>query len=582
MEHLAEKTHELTYKEVSIKREDELNDEVFKGTDVIFISLPSDKNEQIYKYIDFIKRVSELVNLNAKVVVYGENSLLPMLCYGIVENKLFNYQTWISVRKNIEYCPGSLPIETKGVIIFSKDKKPLHICKVRLPYTYCPACNKTTKDYGGKKHLFHEYGTLMSDVWKDFRIEENDHLPKLLIKRIKDMFSINENKNMVAISLWDYLDWKKHTTVKISFPSLTEREAFNGNKKLEITHSTLINGDCLEELKRIEDNTIDYIFVDPPYNLKKKYQGYNDNLEIEEYFKWCDKWLNECYRVLKPGRHLSILNLPLWCVRHYAFLSQKMIFSSWVTWEALSRPVRNIMPANYVILTFRKEGSKTFNINQNLSDDLRAEADYYCLRQACKKKREPQFKPLSDLWTDIHRLKHNSRRYDHPCQLPPLLMKRLISIYTNKGDTVLDCFNGVGSTTLTADVLERRYVGIELVEKYHEITKQRHLDVSLGLDPFRKNDISADKKTKNNEEKRNQTPRNYKGLSKRKVQLAVKDLSIKLNKIPTMEEALENLDIPRDFYEKYFKNWSEVVSAAKTTGMSEVKKHDEERKEVSN
>jgi hypothetical protein len=151
-------------------------------------------------------------------------------------------------------------------------------------------------------------------------------------------------------------------------------------------------------------------------------------------------------------------------------------------------------------------------------------------------------------------------------------MKRLISIYTNPGDIVLDCFNGVGTTTLAADALGRRYVGIELVEKYHSITNERHNDIAHGLDPFRKNDISAEKKAKNNEEKRNNTPKRHKGLSKRKVQLQIKELSQKLDKIPTMEEALEHLEIPQDYYENYFKSWSEVISAAKTTGMSEDKK----------
>ena len=182
------------------------------------------------------------------------------------------------------------------------------------------------------------------------------------------------------------------------------------------------------------------------------------------------------------------------------------------------------------------------------------------------------YKPITDLWTDIHRLKHNSRRYDHPTQLPPMLLKRLISIYTNPNDIVLDCFNGVGTTSLAADVLGRRYLGIEIVEKYHETAKERHLDINLGLDPFRKNDISAESKTKNNEEKRQNAVKKYNGLTKKKVQLQIKELSKVLNKVPTKEEALKYLDIPEDYYDSQFRNWSEVVAAAKTTGMSEVRK----------
>lgn len=575
VEHLAEKTHEIHLEQITATKLTDLQDKKLNDMDVIFISLPNDKNVFIGKYIEFLKSISLFLNSNAKVVVYGENHLLPLICYGIEESEIFHYQTWISVRKTPEDNENySIANETKGAVIFSKVKKPMHICKVRLPYTYCPACNKTTKDYGGKKHLYHEYGTLMSDVWKDFIVDDTDPLPQELLKRIKDMFSIEGNNNMLAVSLWNY-NWEKHQKTDIDFPKLKENFRRNVNKKEDflVPNNMLINGDCLEELSKLKSNSVDYIFVDPPYNLKKKYSGYKDDLEIKEYFSWCDEWLDECQRVLKPGRYLSILNLPLWCARHYAFLSQKMDLSSWLTWEALSRPVRNIMPANYTILTLKKNDvENSFVPNQDLDENLLPMADHYCRRNSCVNKREPKYKPLTDLWTDIHRLKHNNRRYDHPTQLPPKLMKRLISIYTNPGDIVLDCFNGVGTTTLSAAQLERRYVGIEKEEYYHNTTIERHNDIDLGLDPFRKNNISADNKTKNNEEKRNKTPKSHKGLSKRKVQLKIKDLSVKLGKIPTKQDALKNLDIPEDYYNNYFKNWSEVVSAAKTTGMSEVKK----------
>src|SRR5947209_4223263 len=67
--------------------------------------------------------------------------------------------------------------------------------------------------------------------------------------------------------------------------------------------------------------------------------------------------------------------------------------------------------------------------------------------------------PLTDLWGDVHRLKHNSRRVNHPCQLPPLLMRRLIALFTVPGELVLDPFNGAGTTTLAATQLGRRYLG---------------------------------------------------------------------------------------------------------------------------
>ena len=572
-EHLAEKSVELSYEEYSITQKADLNIASIKSANIIFLSFPSGDIKRIKKYLDFVNDIKKLVNKDSYIIIFADNKTLALLNYGIEDNELFNYKTWICLRQELLEKENALPNETKGAIVYSKSPKSINkgICKVRLPYTYCPACDRTTKDYGGKKHLYHEYGTTMRDVWRDFKIKANDDLPKDAIDRIRDMFSVEPHTKMVSLSLWNY-DWSQCSDFNFPLPKVKNDKVDHFEQKV-ITKSELINGDALENLKKIESNSIDYIFIDPPYNLKKNYKGYHDNLEIEEYYSWCDEWLNECYRVLKPGKFLSILNMPMRCSRHFAFLNQKMELSSWITWDSLSRPARKIMPANYTILTMQKVANDANNsINRDLEENLLPKEDNYCKRKSCIKRREAKYKALSDLWTDIYRVKHNSRRYDHPTQLPSKLMKRLISIYTSPGEIVLDCFNGIGTTTLSAAIIGRKYVGIEIAEKYYNTAKRRHEDFKAGLDPFRKNNISAEKKTKNNNEKRLKSPNSRKdGLTKKKVQLKIKELSKKIGKIPTIDEALKHLEIPKEFYDDYFSSWSEVTAAAKTTGMTEYK-----------
>jgi site-specific DNA-methyltransferase (adenine-specific) len=58
-------------------------------------------------------------------------------------------------------------------------------------------------------------------------------------------------------------------------------------------------GDCIQLFKNIPDNSIDMTFADPPFNLKKKYNGYKDSLEFKDYLEWCEKWINEMVRVTK-------------------------------------------------------------------------------------------------------------------------------------------------------------------------------------------------------------------------------------------------------------------------------------------
>ena len=84
------------------------------------------------------------------------------------------------------------------------------------------------------------------------------------------------------------------------------------------------------------------------------------------------------------------------------------------------------------------------------------------------------FGPLvSDVWTDIHRIKHNSKRDPHPCQLPLHLLDRLILLTTDENDIVLDPFSGTGTTAISAKRLGRRYIGFEIDEKYVEISQQK-------------------------------------------------------------------------------------------------------------
>jgi site-specific DNA-methyltransferase (adenine-specific) len=371
--------------------------------------------------------------------------------------------------------------------------------------------------------------------------------------------------------------------------SSAQYSLFSGNNSQKIPASSLIldltdqiiNGDCLERLKEIPSDSIDFIFTDPPYNLGKKYSGYSDDLEIKEYFNWCDRWLAELARVLKPGRTLALLNIPIWSIRHFLFMNTLLQFQNWIAWDALSFPVRLIMPAHYTILAFSKgesrelpglvgEAGQTNGLSAPLVfDSLKPLAEEYCLRSGCVKQRQmtqvDDRAPLTDLWWDVHRLKHNSRRVDHPTQLPPQLMYRLISIFTKPGELVLDCFNGSGTTTLAAHQLGRHYIGIEKSPTYFKIAQKRHEEITQGFDPFRKEER---KLTAKNSRVRRLPKQKYE-VSKKTLQLEVKRIAQELGRLPTREEVERLGKYPIKYYDDYFVSWGEVCAAARTTGMTE-------------
>ncbi|KJH70424.1 DNA methyltransferase [Aliterella atlantica] len=483
--------------------------------------------------------------------------------------KVVTLKLWVAMKcpAKVSICQGKLPEHHLALLIFTRYQGALKHCKTRIEYTYCPSCGKTTKDYGGKKHLYHAYGTLMSDVWRD--MEFNPYLDiEPLVNRLQDIFGINLYKEIKVI------DFAQCDSLVSRFRNYIRIE----NEPLKPTHtleSQLIQGDCLGMLRTIPDNSIDFCFADPPYNLKKKYQGYNDEIELIEYFAWCDRWLSELARILKPGRTCAILNIPLWAIRHYKYLSSVLNYQSWIVWEALGLPVRMVMPAHYSILCFSKGGSRplpglSFTSEDNIEENsFLPLAEFFCARQSCiSNRRHNNFADqsyLTDLWYDIHRLKHNSRRVDHPCQLPPLLMQRLISLFTLPNEIILDCFNGSGTSTLAAQQLNRRFIGIELSQQYHDLAMDRHRQLTQGQDPFGKQ--TATPNAKNSRVQR--IPKQKYEVTKKQLQLEVKRIAKELGRLPTRAEVANLSSNPIEYFDNYFINWAEACAAARTTGMSE-------------
>jgi site-specific DNA-methyltransferase (adenine-specific) len=492
-----------------------------------------------------------------------------------LENTL-RFQSWVVVKTTPDAYPtksGNLPRRHAALLVLTKYHKSLRHTKTRVQYTYCPFCKKTTKDYGGKKHTYHEYGTMLSDVWRDIECNPSNMISEIE-NRLRDLFGLSPYKILYSIDLRACVELLPNVEVVVSTPSLNETKE---NTPPYVNH--LYPEDCLKALGTIPDNSIDFCFADPPYNVKKQYEKWNDALELVEYFAWCDKWLSELCRVLKPGRTLAVLNIPNWAVRHYQHLSSIMSFQSWIAWDALSFPVRMIMPAHYAVLCFSKGNPRPLpgliNPDPNFIEVeyLKTLEEFYCLRANCVSQRRrlshDDRSSVNDLWSDIHRLKHNSRRVNHPCQLPPMLMRRLFALFTKPNEIILDCFNGSGTSTLVAEQMKRRYIGIEHSLQYHELAKMRHEQVRQNDDPFGK--VDSIPSAKNSPVQR--LPKQKYQVSKKVLQLDVKRITKELkleDRLPTREEVEKYSEFPIKYFDEYFVSWGEVCAAARTTGMTEI------------
>jgi len=237
----------------------------------------------------------------------------------------------------------------------------------------------------------------------------------------------------------------------------------------------IIQGDCLEIMKNIPDNSVDVTFADPPFNLGKKYNGYKDHKELHAYLDWCKRWIYEMVRITKPTGSIFVHNIPKWLTYYTSFLNEIAYFKHWIAWDAPTAPMgKSLQPSHYGILYYAKDIKKNKFYEIRYPHKRCRKCNYLLKDYGGKKAGLHPFGPLvSDVWTDIHRIKHNKYRDEHPCQLPIHLLERIILMSTDENDIVLDPFVGTGTTVIAAKRLGRKFVGIDIDEKYVTITKNK-------------------------------------------------------------------------------------------------------------
>jgi site-specific DNA-methyltransferase (adenine-specific) len=205
------------------------------------------------------------------------------------------------------------------------------------------------------------------------------------------------------------------------------------------------------------------------------------------------------------------------------------------------------MPAHYGLLFYTKHPTK-FTFNYESMKEI--ESEQYCLRSSCIKKRkstgEDHKDILTDIWTDIHRLKHKRDRDYNPCQLPDALLERIILLSTNPGDVVLDALVGTGTTVVQAARLGRKYVGVDIDEKYIEITNNK-------IDQINENGFVQ----------RNTIHRQRSKVNKKALQLELKEIAKNLGRLPTPYDVKENSKFGLDIYLEAFPTWGKALKAAK-------------------
>jgi len=236
----------------------------------------------------------------------------------------------------------------------------------------------------------------------------------------------------------------------------------------------IICGDSEFVLKKLPDNCVDLIFTSPPYNFGLGYDTTEDGINWKKYFDKLFAIFKECIRILKYGGRIIVNVQPLFSdyipIHHMIsnfFMENGLIwkgeilwdkhnynckYTAWGSWKSPSNPYLKYTWEFLEIFckgTLKHSGDK---------DKIDIEGD--------------EFKKWVYAKWDIAP-EANMKKYDHPAMFPEELVYRVLKLFSYKNDFVLDPFNGVGSTTVVAEKLERRYLGIDISEKYCKIAEER-------------------------------------------------------------------------------------------------------------
>ncbi|CUS96103.1 site-specific DNA-methyltransferase (adenine-specific) [Candidatus Kryptobacter tengchongensis] len=236
----------------------------------------------------------------------------------------------------------------------------------------------------------------------------------------------------------------------------------------------IFQADAIEFLKKIPSNSVDMCFADPPFNLGKKYNSYFDKKKEKEYIEWARKWLYELVRITKPTGSIFVHNIPKWLTHFANILNEFAIFRHWISWDAMGAPLgKTLLPNHYGILYYVKSNNFKF-YDIRVSHSRCRNCGIILKDYGGKKHLIHPFGPLaSDVWTDIHRIRHKKRRDEHPCQLPEHLVERLILMTTDEGDIILDPFIGTGTTAVAAKKLGRHFIGIDIDPYYVKLSENK-------------------------------------------------------------------------------------------------------------
>ncbi|MFN0077152.1 MAG: DNA-methyltransferase [Prosthecobacter sp.] len=246
-------------------------------------------------------------------------------------------------------------------------------------------------------------------------------------------------------------------------------------------NGSLFLGDAIHWLKGIPSASVDLIFADPPYNIKKADWDTFDSMHA--YVAWSRDWLTEASRVLKPSGTIYVCGFSEILADVKVAASHLFEGCRWLVWHYKNKANlgKDWGRSHESILHFRKSRQFTLNMDAvripygahtlKYPEHPQAETSQYGKGQDPKDRDHWTPNPLGAKAKDVIEIPTTcngmGEKTAHPTQKPEELLRRLVLASSNPGDLVLDPFSGSGTTIVVAEQLGRRWLGCDSSAEYN-------------------------------------------------------------------------------------------------------------------
>ncbi len=253
--------------------------------------------------------------------------------------------------------------------------------------------------------------------------------------------------------------------------------------------NNIFNEDCIIGMKKMASETVDIIICDPPYNIGKDFGNNSDKQKMDDYLLWCDEWIRECLRILKPNGTMYIYGFS----EILAFIRTRIDCNvRWLVWHYTNKvtPSLQFWQRTHESILCCYKNKPVFN-----RDDVREPYTEDFLKKSAGKVRKSTKGRFSKgdketvynaheggaLPRDVIKIPclaggaGKKERVDHPTQKPLNLCDILIKAAINKGvETLLVVpFVGSGSECVSAKKNGINYIGFEINNDYITIANKR-------------------------------------------------------------------------------------------------------------